>query len=204
MGVLGITSIISYGTTEYLFGVLIVPFTSTFSWSRASLSGAYALGLVLSGVLGVPIGYMVDRWGTRWLMTGGSVLAGFVLIALSHVTSLWQLYALWSGGIGLTMALTLYPVSFVVATNWFVRRRGTALAVLTFLGGLASPIFVHSPGCLWRIWDGTWLLWRLVCFISSFHRHCMPSCCAAAQRTLVSLLMEGLPCRSPPQFRSPG
>lgn len=148
MGTLGITTIISYGTTEYLFGVLVVPLTSAFHWSRAGISGAYALGFVLSGVLGVPIGYAVDRWGARWLMTGGSALAGLVFIALSHVQTLWQLYALWSGGVGLVMALTLYPVSFIVVTNWFVRRRGTALAVLTLLGGLASPIFVPLSGTL--------------------------------------------------------
>jgi MFS family permease len=46
------------------------------------------------------------------------------------------------------MALTLYPVSFTVATNWFRSRRGTALAVLTLLGGLASPIFLPLAGVL--------------------------------------------------------
>ena len=46
--ILGITTTISYGTTEYLFGVLIIPLTSTFHWTRVSISGAYALGLVLS------------------------------------------------------------------------------------------------------------------------------------------------------------
>jgi MFS family permease len=161
MGVLGITTIISYGTTDYLFGVLVIPLTSTFHWSRVGISGAYALSFVLSGVLGVPIGYAVDRWGARWLMTGGSALAGLVFMALSHMQTLWQLYALWSCGIGVVMALTLYPVSFTVATNWFVRRRGTALAVLTLLGGLASLIFVPLSARLYHIWDGRRPSWRL-------------------------------------------
>ena len=145
---LGITTIISYGTTEYLFGVLVVPLASTFHWNRASISGAYALSIVLSGLFGVPIGYAVDRWGARWLMTGGSALAVLVFLALSQMQTLWQLYLLWSAGVGLVMALTLYPVSFTVATNWFLRRRGTALAVLTLLGGLASPIFFPLSGLL--------------------------------------------------------
>jgi MFS family permease len=71
-----------------------------------------------------------------------------VFLALSHMQALWQLYLLWSGGVGLVMALTLYPVSFTVVTNWFLRRRGTALAVLTLLGGLASPIFLPLSGLL--------------------------------------------------------
>jgi hypothetical protein len=38
---LGLTTIVSYGTIQYLFGVLEVPLATTFAWSRAELSGAY-------------------------------------------------------------------------------------------------------------------------------------------------------------------
>ena len=88
MVVLGITTIISYGTTQYLFGVLVVPLDATFHWGRASISGAYALGLILAGLLGVPIGYFVDRRGARLLMSVGSVLAGLSLFGLSRITVL--------------------------------------------------------------------------------------------------------------------
>jgi len=90
-------------------------------------------------------------------MTLGSALAGIALIGLAWVHTLWQFYALWSGVLGLATALILYPVSFTVVTNWFERRRGKALAVLTLLGGLASPIFVPFAG--WLVlhlgWRGT-------------------------------------------------
>ncbi len=142
MVVLGITTIISYGTTQYLFGVLVVPLDATFHWGRASISGAYTLGLIIAGLLGVPIGYLVDLRGARLLMSGGSVLAGLTLFGLAHMAALWQFYLLWSGGLGLAMALTLYPVTFTVVANWFVRKRGTALAVLTLGGGLSSPICI--------------------------------------------------------------
>lgn len=173
MVALGITTIISYGTTEYLFGLLVVPLTSAFHWNRAGLSGAYALGLILSGMLGMPIGYAVDRWGARWLMAGGSLLAALTFIMLSHVQTLWQFYLLWSGGMGLAMALTLYPVSFTVATNWFHRRRGTALALLTLLGGLASPLFVPLSGMLTSHlgWQTTLVILGLAHLIIAFPLH---------------------------------
>jgi MFS family permease len=44
--------------------------------------------------------------------------------------------------------MTQYPVSFTVVANWFHRRRGMALALLTLVGGLASPVFVPLAGCL--------------------------------------------------------
>jgi MFS family permease len=161
---LGITTIISYGTTQYLFGVLLVPIARELGWSRATISGALSVGLVLSGLLGLPIGRAVDRHGARWLMAAGSALAGLTLIALSRVRAPWQFYLLWSGGLGLATALTFYPVSFTVVANWFQRKRGAALALLTLVGGLASPIFIPLAG--WLVprlgWRGTVLALGLV------------------------------------------
>ncbi|GAC1428804.1 MAG: MFS transporter [Ktedonobacteraceae bacterium] len=148
MVVLGITTIISYGTTQYLFGVLVVPIDATFHWGRASISGAYALGLILAGLLGVPIGSLVDQRGARLLMSCGSALGGLALIGLARVDALWQFYLLWSAVLGLAMALTLYPVTFTVVTNWFVRKRGKALAILTLVGGLSSPLYIPLAGTL--------------------------------------------------------
>ncbi len=148
VAVLGITTTISYGTTVYLFGVLVVPLGADLGWSRATLSGAYSLCLVLAGLAGVPIGRLVDRYGARASMTAGSLLGGLTLIALAGVTQVWQFYLLWGGALGVANALTFYPVSFTVVANWFHRKRGSAMALLTLLGGLASPIFVPLAGWL--------------------------------------------------------
>lgn len=156
---LGMTTIVSYGTTQYLFGVLEVPLATAFSWSRAEESLAYALSLLIAGILGVPIGYLVDRFGARLLMTVGSVLAGCALIGLSQITGISHFFLFWSGGLGVAMALILYPVTFTVVTSWFATERARAFAVLTLIGGLASPIFIPLSG---------WLLpqvgWRAVLF----------------------------------------
>lgn len=51
-------------------------------------------------------------------------------------------------------------VTFTVVTSWFVAERAKAFAVLTLVGGLASPLFIPLSGWLlpqvgWR----TTLLW---------------------------------------------
>lgn len=162
--VLGLTTIISYGTTEYLFGVLVVPMSHELGWNRATLSGAYSLMLIFAGLLGVPIGRFVDRRGARIVMAAGSALAGVCLLGLASVHALWQFYALWAGGLGVATALTFYPVTFTVVANWFERRRGSALALLTLLGGLASPIFIPLAGMLEpRLgWRGTLIVMAVV------------------------------------------
>ena len=145
---LGVTTIVSYGISQYLFGVLLVPIQTDLHWSRATISGAFSLGVVLSGFLGLIVGRLVDRYGARLLMSAGSILGGLTLFLLSRVTEVWQFYLLWAGCLGVAMALTLYSVTFVVIANWFQRRRGSALAVLTVLGGLSSPIYIPFAGLL--------------------------------------------------------
>jgi sugar phosphate permease len=81
-------------------------------------------------------------------MSGGSILAGLALFGLARMNRIFQFYLLWSAGLGLAMALTLCPVTFAVVANWFVRTRGTALAVLTLVGGLSSPICIPLAGAL--------------------------------------------------------
>ena len=173
VGALGVTTIISYGTTQYLFGVLVVPIGRDLGWSRASVSGAYALGVIAGGLAGLPVGRLVDRYGARALMTLGSALGGASLLGLSRVHALWQFYALWSGGIGVATALTFYPVTFTVVANWFQRRRGAALAVLTLLGGLASPVYIPLAGVLVATldWRGALIVLALtqVCIALPLH-----------------------------------
>jgi MFS family permease len=145
---LGVTTIVSYGSSQYLFGVLVLPVTGELQWDRASLSGAFSLGLVVSGFVGLGVGRFVDRRGARWVMTAGSALLGLSMIGLSRVETLPAFYLWWAGGVGLAQALTQYPVTFTVIANWFQRRRGAAMALLTVLGGLSSPIFIPLVGWL--------------------------------------------------------
>jgi MFS family permease len=145
---LGVITIVAYGTTQYLFGVLVVPVGRELHWSRAEFSLSYSIALVVSGLLGYPIGRWVDRKGARAVLACGSILAGLSLIGLSRVDRLWEWDLLWGGGLGIAGAMTLYPVTFTVVANWFHLRRGSAMALLTVLGGLASPIFIPLAGWL--------------------------------------------------------
>jgi MFS family permease len=172
---LGATTIVSYGTTQYFFSVLVVPMQRDLGWSRALLSGAFSLSLLTSGLLGLPIGRLVDRHGARLPMALGSLLGGAGLIAAAQVRESWQLYAVWSGVLALSMALTFYPVTFIVVTNWFARRRGSALALLTVLGGLASPVFVPLGGVMVAHagWRATLVTFGLVQLLVAFPIHAL-------------------------------
>ncbi|MFZ0214625.1 MAG: MFS transporter [Candidatus Dormiibacterota bacterium] len=145
---LGAVTIVGYGTSQYLFGVLLPPVTQALGGNRAQLSAAYSAGLVVAAIVGVPIGRLVDRVGARGILAAGGAIAAATLLLLARATSLLELTLLWTFGVGLSMALTQYPVSFVVVANWFERRRPAAMALLTTIGGLSSPICIPLAGWL--------------------------------------------------------
>lgn len=148
MAALGVITIVAYGTTQYFFGVLVVPVGREQGWSRAELSAGYGLALAVAGVLGLPLSRWVDRHGARAVIAAGAVVGGLSLMLLSRLHALWQWDLLWGAGLGLAGAMTLYPVTFTVVANWFHSRLGSAMALLTVLGGLASPIFIPLAGAL--------------------------------------------------------
>ena len=144
---LGFTELVSWGVLVYAFGVFLVPMQAELDWSTAELTGAYSLGLMVSGVLSVPVGRWLDRRGPRALMSAGSVLTVVVLLAWSRVDSLALFYLLFAVA-GVAMAATLYEPAFAVVAAWFRERRPSAMLVVTALGGLASVAFLPLCGVL--------------------------------------------------------
>lgn len=145
---LGLVTIVSYGTTQYLFGVLVDPVTRDLGGSRAQLASAYSIALVVGAVAGLAVGRVVDRIGARLLLCVGGAINVVTLLLLSRAGSLPAFATVWAAGCGLAMAMTQYPLTFVVVANWFDRRRPAAMALLTTIGGLSSPAMIPLAGWL--------------------------------------------------------
>ena len=145
---LGLTTIVTYGTSQYLIGLLVEPVAREFGWSRAGIAGAYSGTVLVSGLVGIGVGRILDRLGARLVLCAGSLLSGISLLALARVQTLAEFQLIWAVGLGLGTALTFYPVSFTVIANWFVERRVRALSLLTFLGAFSSTVFYPFTGLL--------------------------------------------------------
>jgi MFS family permease len=145
---LGVTTIISYGTNQYLFGLLVDPISRELGWDTASIGLAYSGVVLVSGLGGLALGRVLDRLGARPLLSLGSLVTGVALLLLARVHSLAVFDVLWTAGIGLGSALTLYPVTMTVVANWFDHRRMRALAVLTFMGAFSSTLTYPIAGLL--------------------------------------------------------
>ena len=166
--VAGIGLFMGYGPiVSFTFGIFLKPLSTEFGWSRAQLSLAFSLSLLMLSV-GLPIiGRLVDRFGARAVIVPSVGLFGLGLLSFSLLSaSLWHLYGLYLL-MGLVGAGTApIPYSNVIA-HWFDRKRGLALGVSmvglglgTFIMPTLAQVLIDSIG-----WRQTYVFFGLMVMI---------------------------------------
>lgn len=131
------------GTGFYSFGVLLKPLMNAFGWSRGTASIAQSIYLLMAAVSGLLVGKLMERHSVRKIVLVGAIVAGASFLLLSLTTNLWYLYVMYFFlGIGLGGGAGLVPVS-VALSNWFTRRRGTAIGIAT--AGIALGAMILVP-----------------------------------------------------------
>ena len=151
VGWLSLAQLISWGSIFYTFALVMAPVERDLGLSRAESSLAFSLALLVEGLLAYPVGRWIDRGHERVVMTGGSVLAGVCLLLQGSVTGMVGFYAVWAG-LGAAMAATLYAPAFAVVTRRFPNDFRRAIILMTFLGGLASTVFIPLTAWLMALW----------------------------------------------------
>lgn len=151
VGCLSLAQLISWGSIFYTFALVMAPVERDLGLSRAESSLAFSLALLVEGLLAYPVGRWIDRGHERAVMTGGSVLAGVCLLLQGSVTGMIGFYAVWAG-LGAAMAATLYAPAFAVVTRRFPLDFRRAIILMTFLGGLASTVFIPLTAWLMALW----------------------------------------------------
>ncbi len=142
------------------------PLIAEFGWSRTTVSGLYTAGSLTAAAAMLAIGWLLDRFGARVMLTGLGLMMGLAAIWMSLVSNQVGLYAGFTAlrvfGQG---SLTLVPSSLVAL--WFIRRRGRATA-LAGLGMVASqatfPPLIHT--LITRIgWRDTWVVLAIIVWV---------------------------------------
>lgn len=147
--------LISWGSVFYGFSLFMSPLEQALGMTRAESSLGFSLALLAEGLLAFWVGRSIDRGHERRIMTGGSLVIGVSFIGHSMVESPMGFYVAWLG-LGLGLSGTLYPPAFAVLTRRFPNDFRRAIILLTFLGGLASTVFIPLIAGLlslthWRI-----------------------------------------------------
>ncbi|THG31015.1 MFS transporter [Naasia lichenicola] len=142
-----ITQVVSWGTLYYSLPAVAADIVSDTGWSLVSVMGAFSAGLVLSAVVGIAAGRLLDRFGGRVVMLTGSLLALIGVLLLATASSFAGFVVAWLV-IGIAQAGILYQPAFTLIGLHYQAARDRPLLILTLVAGLASTIYVPIASLL--------------------------------------------------------
>ncbi|MFP4478822.1 MAG: MFS transporter [Candidatus Izemoplasmatales bacterium] len=150
----------------YSISVFVNEYENIFPYSSTTISSAYSIATVLSGLLLIFMGKASDKYGPRKMM----MIAGFML-ALSTLFSsfttnivmiFFSFFMLRYFGQG---SLTLLPNALI--PQWFEKKRALAISLSVF-GGLLATMLIPSFN-YWLIqeigWENAWRIWSLILIV---------------------------------------
>lgn len=148
-----------------LFQPLIV---SDLGISLAQYNISNAISTVVSVIGSLVIGHVADKVSGRILGSLTVIATSAVLVGMSFVGELWQVYVLFAVSGCFAVASTRLHISLVTA-NWFTDKRGLAISIALsgsgFGGAILSPIvssLIVSVG-----WRSTFLVLAAVCIVAA-------------------------------------
>lgn len=124
-------SIITAGIIRSSSGVFIVPFENEFGWDRSTISFAFAISLLLYGISGPFMAALIEVIGLKKMMILAMATLLMGILLTFFMVKPWQLVLTWGIIIGLGSGLFLTVLSPYIANQWFEKKRGLALGILT-------------------------------------------------------------------------
>ena len=134
-------------------GVLIVPLEKWFGWSRATISSAVSLRIVLYGLIGPFAAAFMERFGIRFTIVLALIITSIAIALTTLVWAPWQLILLWGVVVGCGTGMIGMTMGALVVNRWFKERQGLVMGLLTassatgqllFLPLMASVIVNHG------------------------------------------------------------
>ncbi|MBW1804276.1 MAG: MFS transporter [Deltaproteobacteria bacterium] len=111
-----------------ILGLFIRPLQNEFGWSRSAIAGVQSVGRVIEALFAPIIGPLIDRYGPRVLMPAGAFIVGLAMLGMTQISTIWQFYLLRGVIVGAGFTLMGNLVTDVTINNWFVLKRGRAIA----------------------------------------------------------------------------
>jgi len=145
-------SLVALGLVAASFGVFFKPLSNEFGWTRGDTSGAYSTTMLVSGVLSIILGRLVDKFSHRLIILLCGAAMGCACLLLSRMNTLWELYLYFGVLVGFGMA-TMIPTTSLV-TRTYKEHRGL-LTGLTIMGASLGSI-IAAPFITMLIENFNW------------------------------------------------
>jgi OFA family oxalate/formate antiporter-like MFS transporter len=138
--VLGVLCMACVANLQYGWTLFVNPIDAKYHWGRSAIQIAFTIFVLIETWL-IPVeGYLVDRFGPRWVVLGGGILVALAWVVNSSASSLSVLYfAAALGGIGTGC---VYGTCVGNALKWFPGRRGLAAGITAAGFGAGAAITI--------------------------------------------------------------
>ena len=133
---------LTYGVW-YSYSVFLVALLRDFGWSRSVLAGAFSLFVMVHGLSGPALGWLIERSGPRRVIMTGAALIGIGLALAAETRAAWQLYLGFGVIAAAGVSSTGWVPSVILVRGWFPARIGTALGIAS--AGIGVGIFALVP-----------------------------------------------------------
>ncbi len=124
--------------------VLIIPLEDEFGWSRATISLAVSINVLLYGLMAPFAAALMERFGIRRVVMVALTTIGIGALSTIWISHPWQLILLWGVVVGLGSGSMALVFAATVANRWFIEKRGSVIGVLT--AATATGQLVFLPG----------------------------------------------------------
>jgi OFA family oxalate/formate antiporter-like MFS transporter len=139
---IGVICMACVANLQYGWTLFVNPIDTKYHWGRSAIQIAFTIFVLIETWL-IPVeGYLVDKFGPRWVVLGGGILVAIAWVLNSVADSLSLLYVGAAlGGVGTGC---VYGTCVGNALKWFPGRRGLA-AGITAAGFGAGAAFTIVP-----------------------------------------------------------
>ena len=138
----GVGCMVAVANIQYAWTLFVPEIQETFNWSRATITVAFTVYVLIQTWLTPVLGHFIDRYGPRYIIMAGALAAAAAWIINSYALTLTGFYigAAFGGiGVGCVNAAVINN-----ALKWFPDKRGLA-AGITSAGFGAGTLLTIMP-----------------------------------------------------------
>lgn len=139
----------------YSYAVFLVAFLREFGWSRSVVAGAFSTLVMVHGLSGPGLGWLVERVGPRAVIAAGGAVLAVALLMAAHIDAVWHLYLTIGVLAALGISAAGWVPSVVLIRGWYPTSVGTAIGIAS--AGTGVGILAVVPFAQLLI---EWLGWR--------------------------------------------
>ena len=139
VGVLGVTQIIAWGSSQYLVAIIADPMGADLGVGSTTIFAAFSLAMLIAALTGPRVGSTIDVIGGRRVLSFSNLIFSAGLVCLATANGAVMLWLAWVV-LGIAMGLGLYDAAFAALGRLYGRAARRPITGITLVAGFASTI----------------------------------------------------------------